>query len=191
MSPRPRASQDDILTVTLALIAEHGAGGVTVDTVVAATGASKATIYRHWESRAKLIHAAFSRMQVPVSEPDTGSLRDDLIALLRQLVAYLNPRDRSRIFTSLVDAAARDPELAELHVQNEREGRAMFERAVRRAIARGEIPADVNVRLVTELVMAPFIYRRMITQVTVRKADIEPLVDHVLAGLKPVSTTGS
>ena len=185
MSPRPRASQDDILDATLDLIAELGASGVTVDTVVAATGASKATIYRHWGSRAKLIHAAFARTQGLASEPDTGSIRDDLLMLVRQLVAYLNHRDRRRIYTSLVDAAARDPELADLHLQNDREGRAMFERAIRRAIDRGELSDDVDVRLFVELVMAPFVYRSVITQVKVRQADVEPLVDHVLAAFGP------
>jgi Tetracyclin repressor-like, C-terminal domain len=108
--------------------------------------------------------------------------------LVRQLVAYLNHRDRRRIYTSLVDAAARDPELAELHLQNDREGRAMFERAIRRAIDRGEVSDDVDVRLFVELVMAPFVYRSVITQVKVRQGDVEPLVDHVLAAFGPVRT---
>lgn len=185
---RPRASHDDILKATLDLIAERGASGVTVDTVVAVTGASKATIYRHWSSRAKLIHAAFTRLQVPHAEPDTGSLRDDLVTLLRQLATYLNRRDRHRVVTSLIDAAARDPELAELHAQNEREGRAMFERAIRRGIDRGEVSADVDVELFVRLVVAPFLYQRVFAQAAVRQSDVEPLVDHVLAAFTRAPT---
>jgi AcrR family transcriptional regulator len=177
-----------MLQATLTLIAEHGVSGVTVDTVSATTGVSKATLYRHWGSRAKLIHAALEQLQRPAFEPDTGVLRDDLIALLRNLVTYLNRRDSSRIFSSLIDAAARDPELAALHKQNEKEGRAFFERAVRRGIDRGEVPEDVDVRLFVDLVLAPFIYRRVVVQVNARPADIEPIVDHVLAAFCRVPT---
>jgi AcrR family transcriptional regulator len=186
MSPRARASQDMILGVTLDLIAQYGVERVTVDTVALTTGTSKATLYRHWPSRAKLIHAALERLQRPSIEPDTGFLRDDLIGLLRQLTSYLNRKDSSRIFSSLIDAAARDPELAELHKQNEREGRALFERAVSRAIDRGELPPDVDVRLFVDLVISPFIYRRVVVQTPARKADIEPIVDHVVAAFSRV-----
>ena len=188
MSPRPRASQDVILRETLALIAEHGVSGVTVDTVAATTGVSKATIYRHFQSRAKLIHASLAELQRPSIEPDTGELREDLIILLRQLIAYLNRPGSSRIFSSLIDAAARDPELAALHKQNEREGRAFFERAIRRGIARGEVPAAVDVRLFVDLLMAPFIYRRVVVQTNARPADIEPIVDHLLAAFSRITT---
>ena len=188
MSPRARASQDMILGETLELIAEHGVDGVTVDMVAAATGASKATLYRHWGSRAKLIHAALSRLQQSAMEPDSGTLREDLTTLLRQLASYLNRRDQGRIFTSLVDAAARDPELAVLHKQNEREGRAYFERAIRRGIERGELPADVNIRLCIDLLISPFIYRRVVVQSPARQADVEPIVDCVLAAFSRVTT---
>ena len=92
------------------------------------------------------------------------------------------------MFTSLIDAAARDPELAVLHKQNEREGRATFERAIRRGIARGELPADVDVRLFIDLLISPFIYRRVVVQSTARLADVEPIVDHVLAAFTRVPT---
>lgn len=180
MSPRPRLDQDVVLRATLELIAVHGVTGVTVDTVAAATGASKATIYRHWGSRAELIHRALERLQQPSTEPDTGSLRGDLDFLLRQLVRYLNHRDRGRIFASLVDAAARDPELRALHRQNERHGRAFFERAIRRGISRGEVPAGTDVRLMVDLLLSPFIYRRVVVQKPARTVDVAPIIDRVL-----------
>jgi Tetracyclin repressor-like, C-terminal domain len=67
-------------------------------------------------------------------EPDTGSLRDDLAALLRQLVDYVGTPETGRVFTSFVDAAAREPELRALLREVERDGRSRFERAIRRGI---------------------------------------------------------
>ncbi len=90
VSPRPRRAQDPILQATLDVIAEQGVVGISVDTVAARATVSKATIYRHWGSRAaRLIHAAISSLQQPTVDPDTGSLRGDLTVLLQHLVVVL------------------------------------------------------------------------------------------------------
>lgn len=181
MSPRPRSSDDAILAAALDVIAEHGVTGLTVDTVAARAGVGKATIYRHWGSRARLVHAAMFAHFLAWTEPDTGSVRDDLVVLLGQLVAYLGAHDSGRVFTSFVDAAARDPELRTLLHDTERQGRSRFERAIRRGIDRDELPAGVDVRLLVDLLMAPLVYRRVVLQTTVGTADVEPVVDTVLA----------
>ncbi len=180
MSPRPRRSQDVVLQATLDVIAEQGVMGISVDTVAARTGVSKATIYRHWGSRARLIFAAISSLQPDMLEPDTGSLRDDLSALLHHLVAYFDTPTVARVFPSFLDAAVRDRELAELRQKTLRLGRSSFERVVRRGIDRGELPADADVHLVIDLARAPIIYRRVVAQTPVAPAEIEPIVDAVL-----------
>ncbi len=184
MSPRPRRSQDDVLRATLDVIAEKGVMGISVDTVSARSGVSKATIYRHWGSRARLIHAAISSLQPSTVEPDTGTLREDLSALLRHLVDYFDTPTVARVFPSFLDAAVRDPELAELRQETLRMGRASFERVVRRGIERGELPPDVDVHLVVDLARAPIIYRRVVAQTPVRASDVEPVVDAVLAAFR-------
>jgi AcrR family transcriptional regulator len=188
MSPRARRAEDPILRVTIDLIAAHGVSGVAVDTVAAKAGVSKATIYRHWGSRARLIHAAIESLQRPFVEPDTGSLREDVSVLLRQLVWYLNQPDSGRIMPSFMEAAARDPELGALRQETIRQSHAMYERVLRRAVGRGELPADVDIRLVTELLMAPFIYRLVVSGAPLGPTDIDPVVDAVLAAFAPVPT---
>ncbi|OHV43600.1 hypothetical protein BCD48_27910 [Pseudofrankia sp. BMG5.36] len=174
--------RDVILRATIDLIAENGVASLSVDAVAASAGVSKLTIYRHWGSRAGLIHAAFSCVQRPSVEPDTGSLRDDLIQLLWQLVSYLNRQDISRAFPSFVEAANRDPELDALRRKTEREARSTFERVILRGIERGELVDDLDVRLFVDFVMAPFIYQRVIEQSKVRSEDIATLVDVALSG---------
>jgi AcrR family transcriptional regulator len=186
VSPRPRRAQDDVLQAALDVIAEQGVMGMSVDTVAARTGVSKATIYRHWGSRARLIHAAISSLQPTTVEPDTGALRDDLVLLLRQLVEYFDTPTVARVFPSFLDAAVRDPELGELRQDTLRVGRASFETAVARGIARGELAADVDVHLVADFARAPIIYRRVVAQVPVALTEVEPVVDAVLAAFRPV-----
>jgi AcrR family transcriptional regulator len=184
VSPRPRRDQDVVLETTLAVIADQGVMGISVDAVAARAGVSKATIYRHWGSRARLIHAAISSLQPPLVEPDTGSLRDDLAVLLTSLADYFDSPTVARVFPSFLDAAVRDPELAELRQETLRMGRASFERVVRLGIARGELPDDVDVHLVVDLARAPIIYRRVVAQTPVHESDVEPIVDAVLAAFQ-------
>jgi hypothetical protein len=66
-----------------------------------------------------------------------------------------------------------------------RMGRASFERVVRRGMARGELPGDIDVHLVVDLARAPIIYRRVVAQTPVRASDIAPIVDAVLAAFAP------
>ena len=190
-SERPCRSEDAILRATLDLVADHGVSGVTVDAVAARAGVGKATIYRHWGSRAHLVHAAIACMHGPFDETDMGSLRDDLINLLGQLVQFLNRPDTGRVFPSLLDAAERDPELAALREEHICERRASFERILQRAVERGDLPADADTRMIIDLVVSPFFYRRVVARTPVTAKDIEPVVDMVLAAVSALPATSA
>lgn len=75
-----------ILDAAWEQIAEYGYERFTVDGVVARAGTSKTVLYRRWPSRADLAKAAIVRFmqQHPPNVPDTGSLREDVIAYLRE-----------------------------------------------------------------------------------------------------------
>ena len=79
-SPRVERSKAVIIEATLALLAEEGVGGLTVDAVAARAGVGKATLYRHWSSRAELILEAISSLGTEDEAVDRGSLRGDLEA---------------------------------------------------------------------------------------------------------------
>jgi AcrR family transcriptional regulator len=88
---RPRDASRDalILQETLAVLAESGYDGLTIDKVAARVGAARATIYRRWPTKADLVLQAvqhLSRDDAGVDHlPDTGTLRGDLVAMvLRQ-----------------------------------------------------------------------------------------------------------
>jgi AcrR family transcriptional regulator len=186
MPPRPRASEDLILRTTIGLIAEHGVAGVSVDAVAAVAGVSKPTIYRRWPSRTRLIQAAFSYGQHEANEPDTGTLRGDLTSLLGDLVSYLNRPDFGRAYLSFLEAAARDPELAALRRTSMRTASGMFLRAVHRGIERGELPPSIDVRLFIDMASSPFMFQRLVEDMAVREADIEPVVDLLIAAFNRV-----
>lgn len=83
---RPRVvgeREDEILDACVAEIRDHGYDRLTMDGVARRARASKATLYRRWNSKQSLVVDALIRSKqlgsVPV--PDTGSLRQDLLEL--------------------------------------------------------------------------------------------------------------
>jgi AcrR family transcriptional regulator len=173
-------SEDAILQAAFDLVAEHGVSGVTVDAVAARAGVGKQTIYRHWGSRAGLIHSAVSCMTVEEEVPDTGSVRGDLVLMLQQLVEFLGRSDAGRVLPSLVDAAERDPELYQLRRVHIAKRRATFEHVLRRAVERGEVDAGTDLDLLIDLLVGPFFYKRLVSQGEVTRVDVDQVLDLVL-----------
>src|SRR3954464_11455406 len=80
-----------ILRATYDLLGEAGYQGLRVDAVAARARASKATLYRHWPTKAGLVADAVRACKsVNDDAPDTGSLRGDLIAWFGVLAASIN-----------------------------------------------------------------------------------------------------
>ena len=70
----------------LEVLADVGYAGLTMDAVAATAGVSKATIYRRWRTKADLLVSVISTASdQSLIVPDTGRLRDDLVALLTAL----------------------------------------------------------------------------------------------------------
>lgn len=89
--PAPKRRRGSVLEAALLDAAwdeliDKGYDRFTIESVAARARTSRAVVYRRWPGKAELVHAAAARagtlQQVPV--PDTGTLRGDLIELLRQ-----------------------------------------------------------------------------------------------------------
>lgn len=180
MPRAPNSSNAEILALTFQLIADHDVSGVSVDMVAARAGVSKATIYRRWRSREALIQATIDSMRRPARVPDTGSLRGDLTVLLGELVDFLNRPVGGKVFAAFLNAAVRNPDLWALNREMTDEVRAVYETVIRRAVARGELAADIDVRRVIDILIAPFIYRLLVDNAEARADDVQPMIDMVI-----------
>jgi AcrR family transcriptional regulator len=150
---RPRVEGDrerEILQAALEVLLDVGYDRLTMDAVAASAKASKATLYRRWNDKASLvIDALLLDKEVPPA-PDTGSLAGDLRAAFCGLdgLGGLMDERAVRILGSVLTAINRDPEFAEQHRKRFIEPKASVGRVIyERAIARGEIPADLDVSL--------------------------------------------
>ena len=80
--------EDALLTAAWQELLEVGYPKLTMENVAARAGTSKPVIYRRWPTRPKLVIAALAH-NLPLEEADidTGSLRGDLIELVRPTLA--------------------------------------------------------------------------------------------------------
>ena len=157
---RVQRSKEAVLASTYALMSEGGIGGVSMDEVSKRSGVSKTTIYRHWPSRSALLLAACRALGSPPEVPDTGSLKGDLEVLLTDLAEQLGSAKWPTILPSIIDAAERDPELAELHAGLHAGLMIPFLAVTGRAQARGDFPTDQAPAELIASVVGPLFYRR-------------------------------
>lgn len=77
--------ENAILEAAWQQISEAGYAGLTFEAVASRAQTSRAVLYRRWPTREELVRAAIRHVgqRTPRLEPDTGSLRDDVLAMLR------------------------------------------------------------------------------------------------------------
>jgi AcrR family transcriptional regulator len=145
---RDHSRDPEILDAALEVLGECGYDGMTIDMVATRAKAGKATLYRRWPSKAELVIEAVACMKQAQSRvedlPDTGSLRGDLVALIRPHSMEESER-KMQVMGGVVSMLSRDPQLAEAVNEAITEPRARLNRLlIERAIERGEVRADVG-----------------------------------------------
>ncbi|WP_225731441.1 MULTISPECIES: TetR/AcrR family transcriptional regulator [unclassified Nocardia] len=175
---------DAILAAALDLLAERGYAALTMDSVAERAKASKATIYRRWRNKAELVKAAMDAYDADhnAAIPDTGALRGDLVAVVEALGAKSSERYLTMV-GGLAAAMRHDAELAAaLREHIESEELSPFHEALRRAVARGDLPADTDFELVHDVAEA-MILRQLQIGAGFGAAFTTRLVDDVLLAL--------
>jgi AcrR family transcriptional regulator len=185
--PRSEMAHTAILEAASELLLKRGLETVSMDEVAERAGVSKATIYRWWPSKQTLaLDALYHEWDTARLEPpDTGSLRADLLALLRPWIRRIRARPYGRVVAELVAEAQTDPEFASIYharfVAPRREpARALLERA----IDRGELPPEIDIELALDLVYGPLYHRLLHGHAPLNDRFLRDLVDTVIVGLE-------
>ena len=184
--PRSEKARQAILHAAAELLLDHGLGAVSMDTVAERAGVSKATIYRWWPAKETLaLDALENEWAVGATDPpDTGTLRDDLLALLHPWAQLVTTRPYARVIAALVAKARTDPVFAGdylAHVVNPRRDRARI--AFTRAVDRGEIAPDAPVDVALDLLYGPLYHRLLHGHAPVDHAFVDDVVDLALHGI--------
>lgn len=145
---RGEEREQAILSAVIGLLGELGYEGMTMDAVAARAHASKTTIYRRWPGKPQLVRAAVDRYVAGrlTAGADTGSLRGDLLTVLRAMAGHLTPEFLA-MMSGLVHAMRSDPELAAALRPRLGIGHAVVLPIIGRAADRGELAAGRDVEL--------------------------------------------
>ena len=180
--PRDPGYDKVILDATLEILLDKGYAGLTVDGVAARTGVGRPTIYRRWRSKPSLVIAALTQSPNLSLTPDTGTLRDDLLAFQRDQVMVMDRPASRRITAGLVADLVSDPELAETYLGDYVGLRQTSVReALQRGIERGELRADADLSLIYDLLIGPLFMRSVVRGESLGPDMAEQTVDLVLA----------
>jgi AcrR family transcriptional regulator len=150
--PRSEDRERDIMNAALEALVAEGYDGMSIEGVAARAGAGKATVYRRWRNKAELVADAIREHACRDIELfDTGDVRADLRSMLRE-VQHTFEGFEGRLFAVFTAERLRHPELAAaFDTRFISPRRAHLEFIIRRAVERGDLPADSDVELLTEV----------------------------------------
>src|SRR5215468_2660783 len=186
---RAERSTQAILAATRELLGPDGdVGSLTVEAVAARSGVAKTTIYRRWRDKWELALDAVMIDVLPgFDEPvDVGDTRTELLTFVDSVVTMLAATPYGPAMRGLVSQIATDPGLARVYREQVVAPRlAQLAPVIERGIARGDLRAGTEVRLVHELLVGPVFYRLLLSGAPLDR-DLGPrLVDPILAGFAP------
>jgi len=181
---RDPAKDQQILDAAVEVLAETGFDGMTIDMVASRAGAGKATVYRRWTSKNELVLDAVACMKKgdleSLSIPDTGTLRGDLVAMIRPPSIHDAER-KLKVMAGLASMLSSAPELADAANEAIVEPRARINRMLlTRAIERGEIAADTDIQLVSLISPSMVAYRSLILRRPVDREFLITIIDGII-----------
>jgi AcrR family transcriptional regulator len=186
---RPRSAQADqaIFAATRRLLEEVGYQRLTIEGIAAEAGVAKTTIYRRYAHKALLVLESRDRAarEQPVPLPDTGSFRSDMVAIAHLVREEISPSSPSSVGAALLGEASRDAEVAErLRAFADfrfGQGKPVYDRAV----ARGELRADADWRIVAELLVGWIFHVSVVSRREPDDATLEHAVGLIVDGASP------
>ncbi len=181
-----------VLAATLEELVAAGYSELSLEGVARRAGVNKTTLYRRWGTREELILDVMrERATQAVPVPDTGSVREDLLALARAAVANASSPIVEAVIRAVIAALPSNAVFAEASRRFWSERMTLDGEIVKRAITRGELPAGTDPRLVIEAVLGPLHLRFLIGGESPEESVIEQVVDLVLAGVMRTPRSGS
>ena len=162
-----------------------GYPGFTLDGVAARAGTSRPVLARRWSNRTELVVAAIRHHTAPAMQdlPDTGTLRGDVLAVLRQLSASVSEMAGvlSFMFADYFDTTGLSPsDLRERAIAGTPSRMAAI---IQRAVERGEIdPGRLSPR-VTSLPVDLVRHDLIMNRAPVPDATLVEVVDRIFLPL--------
>ena len=182
---RGKTLEDAVLDAAWSQLLGGGYAGFTMEAVAERARTSRPVLYRRWANRADLAIAAIRHFmhKHPVKLPDTGNVRDDLIALLQQ---FLKSRALFAVFLSLQMGeyfSETNTSLADLRASLLQGNHSQLDTVLARGVDRGEIDRSKLTPRIVSLPVDLLRHEVLMTLKPVPNAVIAGVVDEIFLPL--------
>jgi AcrR family transcriptional regulator len=184
--PRPRRRrgaelQAALLDAAWEELMERGYAGLSFAAVADRAGTSRPVVNRHWPTKDLLVRDALGRVSdsFPLTDPDTGALREDTISLLEQLNGAFTMF--AAAMTAQLAAYFEETETtpADLRASLIDERWTLIESVTQRAVERGEIDGTKLTPRITRLPYDLLRHQALMDMKPMPSQDIQEIVDTI------------
>ena len=159
--PRSDAARMAVLHAVDDLLVEDGYAAMTMKGIAARAGVGKQTVYRWWRSKAEILFEAVTQdaeTELVIDPAPTSA--EEFDNFRAGVYRFLDGSHAGAAYRALVGEAQHDPRIADLIRGSDPLVMAAAP-IFRRAIARGELPADLDIEEAAVHLIGPVFYRVM------------------------------
>lgn len=182
---RPRSEQVHraILDAARELLVDEGFADLRLEHVAARAGVGKATIYRRWGSKEALAQELLSELAAPhIAVAATGDTREEMLAAVTNPMRAVTETAFGPVIRALLSQIAINPSLGDpFRATVVQARRAEVAGVIARGIERGDLRADADADIATELLVGP-VYFRLMFGGELNRDFADRVVDNVLRG---------
>ena len=181
--PRSEEAGRAILDAARHLLIEEGYAGFRLEHVAARAKVAKATLYRRWPSKEALALGLMMELVAPhLTIADTGDTRQELIASMMNPITALTRTPFGPVVRALLSQISTNPALGDpFRAAVVQARRDEVSRVLQRGIARGDLRADADLSVATELLVGP-VYFRLVFGGKLDRAFAVRVIDTLLQG---------
>ncbi|MFI8996529.1 TetR/AcrR family transcriptional regulator [Streptomyces sp. NPDC053542] len=183
---RPKDPEVDgkVLDAAAGLLEELGYQELTIEKVAARAGVTRKTVYNRWANKSALVGELLIRNAQVDHIPDLGDTRAEMRELFAQIVRDVG-ESRGRLLSSLW-ATIGDPAVLHRFRTEVLGPRRQFARAaVQRGVARGDLPADIDVDLLIDMWSGTVMFRTEVRSDALLDSQADAMVELALSGCVP------
>ena len=166
----------------------RGFAALSLEAVAKRAGAGKAALYRRWPSKLAMAREVLDLIAVDLTAtPEQDTLAADVMALLVAIRRALRHPIIRRIVSDLNAELARSTEFAAAMRPFQEARRARGEALLRRAMARGELSANLDIDMANDLLIAPLYWRMAVVMGHADRIYLDRLAAVIVAGLRSIN----
>ncbi|MFJ7278174.1 TetR/AcrR family transcriptional regulator [Kitasatospora sp. NPDC098663] len=158
---RDPATDTAIIEAVLGMVASGATlTGLSLVTIAKQAGVSRNSVYRRWKTKDELYLDVLEAINEPRPLPAGADTRADLAVLLQALAERVVDERASSMLRALNAEAATFPRLHSRYFEEiVTPRRSAMNQVLRRGVERGEIRPDIDLDLVSELLVSPLLAR--------------------------------